>query len=375
MFSVKTITVATLVSAALGASAAGAQPLVPPARRLAPPVPSISGRAGAASVTASSSAIGVASSDGMSASVLSVYTPPACVPGVPFADITCTTGFDPWIEQFGLDGITAGCGGGNYCPGSTVTRDQMAVFIEKAMHGAGNWPPHTVLVYHHPAGESSSDQNSGTELLNLVGAIPGGPETPSGSNPWLVKLGPGTFDLGSSTLDLPAWVSMEGSGLEETVITSATSGLAVALSVGSGVTTLTRLTVRNFGGSGTGVYAIQMNGGRLVLDRAQAYALGSATFQVGIYAADSAIEMYNESVVLASGNTSFGIYTQGSQFHALTVDHSIVEGLSNAIYNTAGYEVDMAYDGVFDSALANFGAGVYKCIGNYDRNMVAVSCP
>ncbi len=69
------------------------------------------------------------------------YTPPACVPGVPFADITCTTGFDPWIEQFGADGITAGCGGGDYCPGTPVTRDQMAVFIEKAMRGTSAWSP------------------------------------------------------------------------------------------------------------------------------------------------------------------------------------------------------------------------------------------
>ncbi len=69
------------------------------------------------------------------------YTPPACVPGVPFADVTCTTGFDPWIEQFGADGITAGCGGGKYCPGTPVTRDQMAVFVEKAMHGTGTWSP------------------------------------------------------------------------------------------------------------------------------------------------------------------------------------------------------------------------------------------
>ena len=67
------------------------------------------------------------------------YTPPACVPGVPFSDITCTTGFDPWIEQFGLDGITAGCGGGLYCPSAPVTRNQMAVFIEKAMHGTSAW--------------------------------------------------------------------------------------------------------------------------------------------------------------------------------------------------------------------------------------------
>ena len=43
--------------------------------------------------------------------------------GVPFVDITCTTGFDPRVEQLGLDGITAGWGGGKYCPGTPVTRD------------------------------------------------------------------------------------------------------------------------------------------------------------------------------------------------------------------------------------------------------------
>ena len=77
----------------------------------------------------------------LTASTLAGYTPPACVSGVPFIDITCTTGFDPWIEQFGADGITADCGGGKYCPSTPVTRDQMAVFIEKAMHGTGNWSP------------------------------------------------------------------------------------------------------------------------------------------------------------------------------------------------------------------------------------------
>jgi len=34
-----------------------------------------------------------------------------------------------WIEQLAAEGITAGCGGGNYCPDAEVTRDQMAVFL------------------------------------------------------------------------------------------------------------------------------------------------------------------------------------------------------------------------------------------------------
>jgi hypothetical protein len=69
------------------------------------------------------------------------YTPPPCVAGVPFADVTCSTFYDAWIEQFAADGITAGCGNGDYCPNENVTRAQMAVFIEAAMRGTGNWTP------------------------------------------------------------------------------------------------------------------------------------------------------------------------------------------------------------------------------------------
>jgi hypothetical protein len=34
------------------------------------------------------------------------------------------------VELFN-EGITGGCGGGNYCPGSPNTRGQMAVFLVK----------------------------------------------------------------------------------------------------------------------------------------------------------------------------------------------------------------------------------------------------
>jgi RHS repeat-associated protein len=68
----------------------------------------------------------------------SSYAPPTCVPGVPFADITCTTGYDPWIEQFGNEHISDGCGGGNYCPTSPVDRQSMAVFLLKARERDGS---------------------------------------------------------------------------------------------------------------------------------------------------------------------------------------------------------------------------------------------
>ncbi len=72
----------------------------------------------------------------------SSYTPPACTPPGIFGDVACPGGFAvDWIEQLSSEGITAGCGGGDYCPDNPVTRAQMAVFLLRAEHGSGYTPP------------------------------------------------------------------------------------------------------------------------------------------------------------------------------------------------------------------------------------------
>jgi len=69
----------------------------------------------------------------------SSYDPPACQGQ--FGDVPCSNPFADWIEQLAAEGITAGCGGGNYCPDAAVTREQMAVFLLKTQHGAAYTPP------------------------------------------------------------------------------------------------------------------------------------------------------------------------------------------------------------------------------------------
>ncbi len=59
------------------------------------------------------------------------YTPPPVGDSTGFADVPTSHWAAAWIKQFALEGITAGCGGGNYCPSSPVTRDQMAVFLQR----------------------------------------------------------------------------------------------------------------------------------------------------------------------------------------------------------------------------------------------------
>ena len=58
-----------------------------------------------------------------------------------FADVPASSAFHASIEQMVRDGITSGCGGGNYCPTSSITRAQMAVFLLRASHGSAYVPP------------------------------------------------------------------------------------------------------------------------------------------------------------------------------------------------------------------------------------------
>jgi hypothetical protein len=68
------------------------------------------------------------------------YTPPPCTTA-PFPDVPCSSPFAAWVQELVARGITAGCGGGLYCPTSPVTREQMAVFLLKTAEGAGFTPP------------------------------------------------------------------------------------------------------------------------------------------------------------------------------------------------------------------------------------------
>ncbi len=67
------------------------------------------------------------------------YEPPTCA-GI-FSDVACPSLFANWIEDLASEGITAGCGGGGFCPLSPITRGQMAVFLLKTEHGSSHTPP------------------------------------------------------------------------------------------------------------------------------------------------------------------------------------------------------------------------------------------
>ena len=66
---------------------------------------------------------------------------PAPATGTAFPDVPASNPFAPWIEELVREGITAGCGSGLYCPDNPVTRQQMAVFLLKTLEGSTYVPP------------------------------------------------------------------------------------------------------------------------------------------------------------------------------------------------------------------------------------------
>jgi hypothetical protein len=71
----------------------------------------------------------------------STYAPPAVGGSTGFGDVPANHWAAAWIKQLAAEGITSGCGNGNYCPEAPVTRAQMAVFLLRAKHGASYSPP------------------------------------------------------------------------------------------------------------------------------------------------------------------------------------------------------------------------------------------
>ncbi|HMV96976.1 MAG TPA: S-layer homology domain-containing protein [Anaerolineales bacterium] len=70
----------------------------------------------------------------------SAYVPPAAT-GTVFTDVPAGSFAADWIEQLAAEGITGGCGNGSYCPDAYITRAQMAIFLLRGEHGSAYTPP------------------------------------------------------------------------------------------------------------------------------------------------------------------------------------------------------------------------------------------
>jgi Tol biopolymer transport system component len=109
------------------------------------------------------------------------YTPPDVGTDTGFTDVATNHWAAAWIKQLGVEAITGGCGQNLYCPENSVTRAQMAVFLLKSEHGTSYLPPDSSGAFGDIAGHWAEDWIAQLALEGITAGCGSGlycPENP-----------------------------------------------------------------------------------------------------------------------------------------------------------------------------------------------------
>lgn len=169
----------------------------------------------------------VCASAAPAAATLPAFTPTNC-DSAPYLDVEAGSDFCPWIQQLKTDQVTLGCGGGNYCPKDLVTREELAVVLERAMRGTPTWE---VDAGRLDGLDSSAFQRRyakvATVALDGTGDY-GNPlaaiadlatwcGVPTSGNRCQLRIMPGFYEI-PLALIIPPWVELVGAGLKVTIL-------------------------------------------------------------------------------------------------------------------------------------------------------------
>jgi hypothetical protein len=191
-----------------------------------------------------------------------------------------------------------------------------------------------------PADEASPAMNGAA----LKAAVEGASAT--ATEPWLIKVEPGTFDLCSAgAITVPSYVHLEGSGESATILTACGSPTypqgSLRLQSHSAVRSLTVIN----SGSGTDTTAISVvNATDVAVAHVTARALGgSGGFSSGLYVETGTSVVVRDSTFEAGGNQyNAGVYVRlASDVDLIDLDATATRGSeqANAFHFAAGHLV------------------------------------
>lgn len=198
-------------------------------------------------------------------------------------------------------------------------------------------------VVHVSVPEGGSAVDAGNALLEAVdvGELTAINGAPSADNPYLVKLAPGTYDLGNQSLQMPAFVDVAGSGRGVTTIESSVEGTGgVVRGPGPGGGELRDVTVVN-GSTGATVVGIAIDGSALrvrnvTVDIATGPSGGSV---VGIHATNGAVpDVRHGRVELQGAGVLTGFATDGSRIPRIEL-HDVEVSVVGSGNNVRGIEI------------------------------------
>lgn len=197
------------------------------------------------------------------------------------------------------------------------------------------------IVMVGPVGDGSDTEANGTALLNALDDI----TDASASNPYLLKIEPGIYDLGADSLAMKAYVAVEGSGEGVTTITSEGSSSAIdSTIIGEENSALRLVTVENRGGAAYAI-GIRSSADSFAMQHVSVYASGGTTSSRGIslVGGDGETSLDDVRVImdgLASSSTSYGILQFASiGDRTLLLDNVTVEisGTGGLLYGILSY--------------------------------------
>jgi hypothetical protein len=247
--------------------------------------------------------------------------------------------------------------------------------------------PDVSTVTVHPG---STPAISGTRLIAAVSAI--------SATPTLVRLEPGRYDLGSSTLNLPSGVWIEGAGQGLTTIagsafnviqSTGNTGLELLTVSGPGTDCVRQasagtLTVQlvEIGGCSYGIESvapasvsvvrtsINVSGGRGVDLTAGGTATIDSSTIVDTGAGSGIASVSNASVQVSDSTVTGGVFGLFLTSSTAVVWASQITGTSSDGLHLVGSSTSVA-----NSMVANgvFNTGTLRCVGDYNATYVALS--
>jgi hypothetical protein len=192
---------------------------------------------------------------------------------------------------------------------------------------AGGSFTHTIIVNPHP-----DHLQAGRSLVEAVAGI----ADASASNPYLVKIEPGIYDLGDGSLVMRPHIDIEGSGEDVTTVTSAI-GTGLGTVVGASNAELRFVTVRNTGETGQQVVALFSESTSPRYTHVTATSSGGSE-NTGIHVSNGTPVLSNVTASASGGGKSIGVTNLNG---VLTVSNSSFSaadaaGLNAGLFSTMG---------------------------------------
>jgi hypothetical protein len=276
------------------------------------------------------------------------YTPPAC-DGSEYSDVPQASLYCPWIKQLKVDEITAGCGGGNYCPDNPVTRQMLAVMLERAVRGtdtfkidAGTLDGFDSSQFQRKyakvanVAQSGGDYNHPTTAMNNLGTWCG---VPSSANTCLLNVWPGVYIL-PGALVLPSYVDLAGAGVQTTMIYRPGGAVAeTPVVIAQGYGEIRDLSILS-SGANHAMAVLANDGSQRTLRRVLVNAFGSAVGAIGLRVTNgSLVNLENCQVFAGSAPTALALEVAGGTPSKAVARMALLSAGSSAGGTCVGVEV------------------------------------